>query len=764
MSGAGDDPTWERPQRRRVPYAPWLAAVAVIAAAVGGVVGGAGGFGEDEDLSVDEADDAAEARPQPPPVEDDERWTLHSDPDNAAMVAPASDGGAWVITRAAGVVRWHDTATHQRHPLDERLAEWTGMAATGEGAVWMVARRHGDEGEPSGTVLARFDGREWTIHPLDERLTPARVSALAVDDDGDVWIGLFQPERGNGEHGEPDNAPGLARFDGRTWTLYARDDGLPVGDVRSLTADDRGAVWVVTAGHHGDAGEGGVARFDGQAWTSWSFEEVPADDVRSVAAGGGSVWALARNEPSKPHEPSGPDDLPPSPSRSLLRFDGSGWTAAVTDDALPEGRHVNLAVDGAGVPWLVVHQRRDAPRLVRFDGDGWVTHTTADGLPAAEVRAITGDDAGGLWAATPGGAARFDGGAWTAFTTGGEGPPGGALTAVAADDEAVWAAGGGRTTGGFGTVWPRAEAGVGRFDGEEWTTWTADDGLAHDAVAALTIGEDGAVWAGTAGGVSRFADGEWTSWTTDDGLAHPRVPSVAVGADGTVWAVIRDGFPGLRGPRSLSPTGEPDPAEPEAGIARFDGERWTSWTGEDVPDGGLPTAVATDERGGVWVATTTPADRDENDDRPEDGAQTGGVWRFVDGEWITDLRNDELPSRDVHAVAVGEDDTVWAGTDRGIARFDGVGWGDPVNDGPLGLSDPMAHTRVGTVAAAGDHTAWFGGGFGLAWADGRDWTIADRREPARGRRPGGAVFAIALTDEAVWAGTDRGLASLRVRQ
>ncbi len=749
------EPRWERPQRRGGRRAVWVGAAAVIAAAIGGVIGGAG---DDEDLSVDEVDDAAEARPQPPPVDDEERWTLHSDPDNAQVVAPASDGGAWVITRGAGVVRWHDATTHQRHPLDERVAGWTGMAAAGEGAVWMVAGRRGDEGEPSGTVLARFDGQEWTTHPLDERLTHAGVGALAVDDDGDVWVGLFQPAPGSGELAAPHKAPVVARFDGRTWTLYTRDDGLPVGDVRSLTTDDRGAVWVVTVGHRRDAGDGGVARFDGQGWTSWSLDEVPADEVRSVAAGGGSVWALARNEPRKPQEPPEPDDPPPPPSRSLLRFDGSGWTAAVTDDALPEGHLGNLAVDGAGVPWLVVHQRRDAPRLVRFDGDAWATHTTADGLPAAEVRAITGDDTGGLWAATPGGVARFDGDAWTAFTIGAEGPPGDALTAVAADDEAVWVAGGGPTAGRFGSVWPRTGAGVGRFDGEEWTTWTADDGLADDAVAALTIGENGAVWAGTAGGVSRFADGEWTSWTADDGLAHPRVPSVAVGADGTVWAVIRDGFPGPRAPRSLSPTGEPDPAEPEAGIARFDGERWTSWTGEDLPDGGLPTAVATGERGGVWVATTTPADREENDDRPEEGAQTGGVWRFVDGEWITDLRSDELPSRDVHAVAVGDDGTVWAGTDRGIARFNGVGWSDPVGDGPLGLSDAIGRTRVETVAAAPNHTAWFGGRFGLAWVDGRDWTIADRRDPARGRRPVGAVFAIAVTDETVWAGTDRGLA------
>lgn len=58
-------------------------------------------------------------------------------------------------------------------------------------------------------------------------------------------------------------------------------------------------------------------------------------------------------------------------------------------------------------------------------------------------------------------------------------------------------------------------------------------------------------------------------------------------------------------------------------------------------------------------------------------ATTGGVRRLdlaSGGAWTTFTQDDGLPDRGAASVAVGPDGTVWAGTFKGLARFDGSTW------------------------------------------------------------------------------------------
>lgn len=237
-----------------------------------------------------------------------------------------------------------------------------------------------------------------------------------------------------------------------------------------------------------------------------------------------------------------------------------------------------------------------------------------------------------------------------------------------------------------GDVWIATWSGANRIlDGkldqvESWRLYTVENtqgGLPNDWVYGLAEGKDGEIWLATEGGLARFADGAWTNWSHEDGLGaayeavagdiqfqndpgefsahHARqkqeqglgditvaynpnyIVSLAVDEAGVVWA-------GTWG----------------AGLSRFDGRTWRTYT----HDQGLPSnhvfAIEIDADGDLLVGTSR------------------GLARF-DGETFTAFgRKDGLFSDTVFAIGVGRDSSLWVGSFGGVAWF------------PDGLNRPLA--------------------------------------------------------------------------
>jgi ligand-binding sensor domain-containing protein len=71
----------------------------------------------------------------------------------------------------------------------------------------------------------------------------------------------------------------LFRYDGRNWTVYGLDNGLPHPVVRDVTESADGAIWVAT----GFSGQGGVARYSGGKWTAFTTADgLAGPSTRSV--------------------------------------------------------------------------------------------------------------------------------------------------------------------------------------------------------------------------------------------------------------------------------------------------------------------------------------------------------------------------------------------------------------------------------------------------------------------------------------------------
>lgn len=161
-------------------------------------------------------------------------------------------------------------------------------------------------------------------------------------------------------------------------------------------------------------------------------------------------------------------------------------------------------------------------------------------------------------------------------------------------------------------------------------------------------------------------------------------------------------------------------------------EEHPRWRGYVSLDASGVVAVAPD--GDLWVGT--PA---------------GVVVRWnADGDGYTRHRlglgeGSDPPS--VRALAVSNDNTVWAGTRQGVARFDGERWtANPGEDAPRG---PV------TSLAVDDDTVWAVTRKGLRRFDEGRWrAVEDGGSP-------GEPFAVAVdADGAVWAATDQGVGRL----
>ncbi len=110
--------------------------------------------------------------------------------------------------------------------------------------------------------LNRFDGVTWeTVYTPSE--TQMRVSAIAFDHEGIMWVGT-----GNG----------VVSYDGESWNDYPPEDS-EVGpmSVLSIACDQKNVIWF--------AGYGGIVRFDGSSWKRYDrFYDPDRDKIVDVGA------------------------------------------------------------------------------------------------------------------------------------------------------------------------------------------------------------------------------------------------------------------------------------------------------------------------------------------------------------------------------------------------------------------------------------------------------------------------------------------------
>lgn len=278
---------------------------------------------------------------------------------------------------------------------------------------------------------------------------------------------------------------------------------------------------------------------------------------------------------------------------------------------------------------------------------------------------------------------------------------------------------------GNGIKWFGTKNGLTSFDGATWKTYTADDNLAHNEVSSIVfevtnygpeiwVGTEGGVsvigvapdavtfatpystentglisnsvsaaavdtahvkWFGTDKGVSSFDGYNWAGYTTDNLLSENRVLSIAAAFNGWVYfGTDGGGVSRFDGVSSASPYDTdwsgiasnkvtaafvtPDGIKwfgTDKGISSHTGDdtktNWTTYTTDDGLAGNLVYSITGDSKGRLWAGTN------------------GGVSKFDGVSWKSYTTGDGLAGNNVYAVAVDLNGTLWFGTDAGVTEY-----------------------------------------------------------------------------------------------
>ncbi len=190
----------------------------------------------------------------------------------------------------------------------------------------------------------------------------------------------------------------------------------------------------------------------------------------------------------------------------------------------------------------------------------------------------------------------------------------------------------------------------------------------------LTLGDS--LWLGCGAGLCLWRDGRLTAWGPAQGLPPDTWSTLVAARDGGLWArsssrlarLAPHGgrFVAVNAPSARQWAGTVALAEDPAGaivtatddgVARWDGQRWQSWTRrEGLPEAAVRTLMF-DAEGSLWLGTSGQ-----------------GLHRWV-GYGVSDhwTQANGLPSPAVTSFARAGDGRLWIATSKGIAWFDESG-------------------------------------------------------------------------------------------
>jgi len=133
-------------------------------------------------------------------------------------------GGLWIAT-GMGLYRHKDTGFRLYQTESELLGpDLHDIAYAKDGSLWI--------GGLGGVTVYKNDKRVRSFTPT-EGLPAISVKCVAQSPDGQMWVGTDR---------------GIARYDGRNWSIRHSRRWLLSDDVRDIAFDSQGTAWIATSG------------------------------------------------------------------------------------------------------------------------------------------------------------------------------------------------------------------------------------------------------------------------------------------------------------------------------------------------------------------------------------------------------------------------------------------------------------------------------------------------------------------------------------
>jgi signal transduction histidine kinase/ligand-binding sensor domain-containing protein/DNA-binding response OmpR family regulator len=459
-------------------------------------------------------------------------------------------------------------ALDSSRPVEKYIYKsWTAADGLPENVVHAIVQTH-DGYLWFGTAegVARFNGRQFTL--FDRSNTPEiknnEVGVLLTDgtDDG-MWIGT--------------SYGGLTHYSRGQFRTYTRNDGLPDNRVTALASDNRGTLWIGTS-------KGLAVLRSGAIEHSPAIPELSHGAITALAAAPDGLWVIAEGRVLKLSEDRKTKqidlELPSSLfldsrgvlwigtyGRGLYRF-ADGKLSRRYAPQLSNHRISTIQSDASGNLWVGLWGNG----LCRV-GANVECYTEKDGLVGNIVLAISEDREGSLWVGTIAGVNRLTHPKFTSYNR--SQTPGNeiVLTLYQQKSGPIWAgtvdglvklegeqitsyrAGAKPKEGlvaavagdGSRTLWVGTKVGLKVLRDGKLLPFGAEHGLADIAIHSLYYDRSGSLWIGAdPRGLLRLRNNRLTVVTTKDGIADTTVRSIMQDREGNLWFATASGFSRLQ--------------------------------------------------------------------------------------------------------------------------------------------------------------------------------------------------------------------------
>lgn len=321
--------------------------------------------------------------------------------------------GIWIVDGLSGTEVWDLSVqgnalyagTEYNVYRRDNSGLWSQVGSTRYGVVNVFS-------DPSGKLW--IGSRDEGLFSLNENQnkwesvspnSPAGNSfaSMAVDQNEVLWVAA-------GNSGNK----GLYRYDGKTWNNFREPQGLPAGNVTSVTVDATNRIWCGTPGRGAfvfSSPDGlliqGLAVFDStkkRLTGSDTPNFIIVDDI--AVDGNGVVWLLNR------FANNGRAVVAVKPGKS---WNESEWNYFSTGDGLVSNQVSAITFDDKNNVWIGTTDGSGLS-VLNYKGtlsnktdDLWTTYRTIEGLSDNSVNYLTKDRLGYIWIATPNGINYWDG-------------------------------------------------------------------------------------------------------------------------------------------------------------------------------------------------------------------------------------------------------------------------------------------------------------------------------------------------------------------
>ncbi len=365
------------------------------------------------------------------------------------------------------------------------------------------------------TISAYSQQYNFLNYSIEDGLVQSQIRAISQDKDGYVWIGTLG---------------GLSKFDGVNFENYSTNDGLLDNQINAIYNDSKGNVWLGT--------QRGVTYYDGTTFKNYEFKErLGQNFVFSIAedksgkmwfgTGGGGVVCMEDTVLNYIVLPNGPKN---NYIRNIYIDDRDNkWLATKGGVSIIDSK-LKITDTIKNVNSTQVFVDKDNSVWVSTFGDG-VFHLLEDksikysietGLISNNIRAFTKRADGTMWFVAKNGISKYDKGSVKNFTNK-DGLSERNFKNIIEDKEGNLLLG----SDGGGLV---------KFRNENFMSYTQQDGLSNSGAMSVLEDSNQNIWVSTyGGGLTKIERSNYIHYDDEDGLANNTVWCSFLAKDNRMW-------------------------------------------------------------------------------------------------------------------------------------------------------------------------------------------------------------------------------------